>query len=101
MKKYILFILSFILGMGCAWSGIILDTKVLVHFNIFLSDSVVMFFIPILLLILAIIYFRWKKKGFVPIIGLILGFFMSFLLVYVGIGLGECLLSQACILPFQ
>jgi len=77
-----------LLGIFYAWSGIIL-AWLLIFTSLSLTIINLSFGIsgPVLLSF-TIIYFIWKKKGFIPIIGAISGLIIGFLLLYLFLGLG-------------
>jgi hypothetical protein len=91
MKKIVSFILTTFLGFTYVWGIVILDGlsgQFLAQHNILLSDGLI-FNSPIILSILTVGYLIWKKKGYTPIIGLILGFIVGYFLMLLGMGLGN------------
>lgn len=86
MKKITLFGLSILIGILCEWLSFIIYAKILPDS---IPDIVGMFFLPIGLFVLSVSYLIWKKKGFIPISGVILGFAIGFVLLALGLGLGN------------
>lgn len=85
MKKIILFFLMMLLGFAYELGTILLYGgfySILFRFHI--PDELV-FGLPIILGVLTICYLIWKKKGVVPIIGLLLGFFIGFIILSIGL----------------
>jgi len=90
MNKILLFVLSLFLGAIYSWSGLILP-RIIIEFLPLSSNLAIIIFgiTPWLLCIITLIYFVWKKKGWLPIAGLVFGFFIGFLLLMLGLGLGN------------
>jgi CHASE2 domain-containing sensor protein len=85
MKKIVLFCLSILAGIIFEWAGLIIDGVILSNFRIFLSDEYIFLFIPIGLTAVSIIYFIFKKMGWLPIVGILLGLFIGFILLSIGL----------------
>ncbi len=88
MKKLTSFILGVFLGLISVWGIIPLLIKFFFLLKIYPPD-VLVFSSPIIFCTITACYFIWKKKGFVPIIGLILGYIVGITLLAIGFGLGN------------
>lgn len=81
----------FILGFAYVWGIMFLDGflgQFLAQHNILLPDGLI-FGLPVILSVLTICYLIWKKKGFIPIVGIIIGYAMGISLLAIGFGLGN------------
>jgi ascorbate-specific PTS system EIIC-type component UlaA len=90
MKKILLFVLSLFLGAIYSWSGLILP-RIIIEFLPLSSNLAMIIFgiTPWLLCIITLIYLILKKRNFVSIIGIILGFVIGFSLLTLGLGMGN------------
>lgn len=90
MKKITLFVLIFSWGMLCSWSGGVLPRIIIEFFPLSFNFANIIFgTTPFLLLIITIIYLVYKKKGLSLIAGFILGLIIGFLMLMLGLGLGN------------
>ena len=81
----------FIFGFAYVWGIMLLDGfsgQFLAQHNILLSDGLI-FGLPVILSILTICYLIWKKKGFIPIVGIIMGYIIGIILLAIGLGMGN------------
>jgi len=88
MKNIYSFILGIFVGLISVWGIIPLLIKLFFLIKIYPPDALV-FSSPVIFCIIAAFYFIWKKKGFIPIAGLILGYVVGIILLMLGLGLGD------------
>jgi len=91
MGKIKLFILTLLLGFAYVWVIMLCSNFLLQFFarlNIQIPDELI-FGLPIMVDILTVLYFMWKKKGCTPIVGVILGFIFGYLWLFLGLILGN------------
>lgn len=88
MKKIYSFILSSLLGIISVFMipAFIIKSSLLI--SSYPSDELV-FSSPIIFCVLTVCYFIWKKKGCIPIAGVILGFVFGYFLLLLGLGMGN------------
>lgn len=88
MKKLTLFILGIFLGLISVWGIIPLFIKLFFLLKIYPPD-VLVFSSPIIFCIITACYLIGKKKGIIPVVGLILGYIIGIMLLILGLGLGN------------
>jgi len=88
MNKILSFVLILLLGAVYSWSGIILFWALTFTSASISIMNTVFAISPWLLSIITLVYFIWKKKGFVSITGLIVGFATGWFFLILGLGMG-------------